>query len=338
MAEIVLGIEFGSSNVTISKKDEGLILKTPNVIAVKKDYSDNFVVEEIGEKAKNLIGKTDDRIAVFSPVCNGEIVSEKYATIMLKTLLDNLNIKRGIFSKLKIIITVPVGITQEQKKKYIDLCCNVGAKEVICIPKVFCSALGEKINIGANNAKLIVDVGGGTVDCAVINLNTIISGSTLEIGGKTMDSTIIDYIKQNFNTVIGEKTAQQIKEQIGSLYPNDNAHMVVNGVRLADNTPNTLTVTAKEVYEATHMFFDEVVKIIRATINSLEPEISADVVRNGIYVCGGYAKTVGLDKYIKNQLGGISVFISYDCESSICKGINKLLSHEDMLENILINL
>lgn len=338
MAEIVLGIEFGSSNVTISKKDEGLILKTPNVIAVKKDYNDNFIVEEIGEQAKNLIGKTDDRIAVFSPVSNGEIVSEKYASIMLKTLLDRLNIKRGIFSKLKIIITVPAGISQEQKKKYIDLCYNVGAKEVICIPKAFCTALGEKINIGANNAKLIVDIGGGTIDCAVINLNTIICGSTLEIGGKTMDATIIDYVKHNYNAVIGEKTAQQIKEQIGSLYPNDSAQMSVNGVSLVDNTPTTLTITAKDIYDATHMFFDEVIRVIRATINSLEPEVSSDVVRNGIYVCGGYAKTVGLDKYIKQQLGGISVFISYDCENSINKGINKLLTHEDMLEKIIANL
>lgn len=338
MAETVLGIDFGSSYVTISKREEGLISKTPNVIAVKKDYNNNFVIVDIGEPAKNLIGKTDDRIAVFSPVNNGEIISEKYAVHMLKTLFSRLNIKKGLFNKIKIVITVPVGSTEDQKKKYIDLCYNVGAKEVICVPKVFCTALGEDINIGANNAKLVVDIGGGTVDCAVINLNTIISGSTLSIGGRAMDATIIDYVKHKYQTVIGEKTAQQIKEQIGSLYPNDSAQMDVNGVNLSDNTPNTITITARDVYEATHLFYDEIIKIVRTTINSLEPEISSDVVRNGIYVCGGYAKTVGLDKYFKQQLGGINVFVSYDCENAVSKGINKLIVHEDLLENIISRL
>lgn len=338
MAEIVLGIDFGSSYISISKKGDGLILKTPNMVAVKKDMNNNFVVEEIGEQAKNLIGKTDDRISVFCPVNNGEIVSEKYASIILKSLLNKLNIKKGVFKRLKFIVTVPVGISDDEKQKYIDLCYNVGAKEVICIPKIFCTALGEKINIGANNAKLVVDIGGGTVDCAVINLNSIISGSTLSIGGKTMDATIIDFVKHKYQTIIGEKTAQQIKEQIGSLYPNDKAKMDVSGVSVLDNTPNNISITARDVFEATHMFYDEVIKIVRTTINSLEPEISSDVVRNGIYVCGGYAKTVGLDKYFKQFLGGINVFISYDCEDAVNKGINKLLINEDLLQNIISNL
>ena len=337
MAEIVLGLDFGSSYVSIIKKDVGLILKEPNVIAVKKDSNNSFVIEEIGEKAKTMLGKTDNRFAVFCPVNNGEIVSEKYASLVLSHFLTKLNIKRSLFTRLKFVVTIPVGISEEEKQKYINLCYSVGAKQVVCIPKIYASALGENINIGANNAKLVVDIGGGTVECAVINLNSIISGSTLCIGGKTMDATIVDYVKHKYNTLIGENTAENLKQQIGSLYPNDLATMDVSGVNLSDNTPVLISVSAKDIFEATHLFFDEIIKVVRTTINSLSPEISSDVVRNGIYVCGGYAKTVGLDKYIKNMLG-VNVFVSFDCENSLTKGLTKLLAHDDLLENILTKL
>ena len=335
MAETVLGIDFGCSNITIQNKN-GLLLKQPNVMAVKKIGEDvEFITA--GERAKTMLGKATDNVYVFYPVNAGEIVSVNYAILELKKIFKSLGLKFGFFSRLKVIAPIPSGISFEEQTKYTKLFKGVGAREVICIPKLFLTALGENINIGANSAKLIVDIGGGNVECGVINLNTLICSSSLGIGGRTLDLTIIDYIKQKYQIIIGENTAQTLKEQIFSLYASDTAKMDVNGVSSLDNSPVTITVFAKDIFEATHSFYDEIIKIIRTTISSLSPEISSDVVRNGIYVCGGLSKVPGLDKYFKQKLG-INVFISYESENSNIKGMSTLLLHSDILDNILKNL
>ncbi len=336
MAQTLLGMEFGNSYVSIVKQGEGLVLKQANLVAVKKEHNDysNYCV---GEKAKNLLGKTDDRIVVFSPVNGGEIISLPHAIYELKQYINQLQIKKNFFNKLKIILAISTAVSEEEKHKYIELCESVGAKEVLLVPKIICSALGENINISANNARLVVDIGGGTVECAVINLNTIIQGSTLQLGGRNLDTTIVDYVKQKYNAIIGIKVAQQIKEQIGSLYPNDSAEMEVNAVDVNTNTPMYIKVSAKDIYEATYMFLDEVIKIIKTTINTLSPEISSDVVRNGITICGGYSKMVGLEKYLRQKLG-LNILISDNSENATINGLNKLVNRQDLLEKILINL
>ena len=336
MAESTLGIDFGSSYISIIKKGEGLVLKEDNLVAVKKT-GDSYKSEEIGKKAKKMLGKTNDSIVVFSPCCSGEIISIPHASFVLKESLNKLSIKRNLFNKLKIIIAIPMGITKEEKLKYVEVCKSVGASEVYCIPKIFCTALGENINITANNARLIVDIGGGTVECAVINLGTIISGSTLCIGGRTMDTAIVDFVKQKYNTEIGLNTAQMLKEEIGSFYSNDNASMEINGVSLNNNVPVNITVTAKDIYNAVHLFLDEIVRIVQITINTLPPEISSDVVRNGVILSGGCSKMVGINKYLRQKLG-LNVIISDNSENAVSSGLNVLVNNNDLFNKILINL
>ncbi len=335
MAKITLGIDFGCFNLTIVAKD-GFVIKQPNVLAIKKTKDGNSLVA-IGEKAQELLGKTTDDTFVVYPVCGGEIVDLDYAKMMLRESLSKQGIKAGVFTKLKVITLVPSGIDEKEKEKYVELFKGVGAKEIICLPKIFATALGENINIGANSAKLIVDIGGGNVECSVINLNTLVCSSSLGIGGRTIDLTIIDYIKQKYGVIIGENTALMLKEQIFSLYESDTAKMDVNGVNYQDNTPVQITVTAHDIYDATHVFFDEVIRVIRATISSLSPEISSDVVRNGIYISGGLAKIPGLDKYFKKRLK-VNVFVSYETENVTIKGLSTLLTYKDILDNILANL
>lgn len=336
MTETILGLDFGSSYVSIAKKGEGLVLKEANLIAVKK-VQDGFINEKVGNQAKELLGKTDENTIVFSPVGFGEIISLNHASYVLKTFFKKLNIKTKLFNKIKIIALVPLGLNDEEKQKYIDACISAGANDVILVPQIMCSALGENINVGANNAHLVVDIGGGTIDCAVINLNSIICGSTLFVGGRSLDSSIIEYIKQQYGVLIGLKSAQMLKEEIGSLYPNDVAKMDVNCVNLQDNTPNVITVTAKDIFNATYMYLDEVVRIIEATINSLSPEISSDVVRNGIVVCGGYSKIPGLEKYLRQKLN-VKVIISNESNNSAVNGLVKLINTPQLLDNILSNL
>lgn len=335
MAEVTLGIDFGCSNITI-QNENGLLLKQPNIMAIKKIENEVEFISA-GQRAKTMLGKATDNVYVFYPVSAGEIVSVDYAILELKKIFSELGLKFGFFSRLKVITPIPSGIDEHEQKKYIDLFKGVGAKQVVCIPKIFLTALGENINIGANNAKLIVDIGGGNVECGVINLNSLICSSSLGIGGRTVDLTIIDYIKEKYQVMIGENTAQTLKEQIFSLYSTDTAKMEVKGVSSVDNTPANVVISAKDIFDATKVFYDEIIKVIRTTINSLSPEISSDVVRNGIYVCGGLSKIPGLDKYFKQQLG-INVFVSNESENASIKGMSVLLSHSDILDNILNNL
>lgn len=332
----ILGLDFGSSYVSIVKKGEGLILKEANLVSVKRTQN-GYVAEEVGNMAKNMMGKTDDNTVIFSPVGSGEIVSFSHAQYVLQSFIKKLNIKNGLFNKFSIILAVSSGLSDEAKQQYIDLATSVGAKNVILVPKIMCSALGENINVSANNAHLVVDIGGGTVDCAVINLNSIICGSTLSIGSRSLDSSIIEFIKQKYGVLIGPKVAQTLKEEIGSLYPNDTAEMNVNCVTLDTKTPSIVSVSAKDIFDATYMFLDEIARIIETTIATLSPEISSDVVRNGIVVCGGYSKMVGLEKYLRQKLN-LNVLISDESNNSAVNGLVKLVNRQDLLDKILENL
>ncbi len=336
MKQTVIGIDFGNSNVKIVKKDEGIILNQPNLLGLKKN-NENYACRYIGDSAKNMLGKTDDSVIIFSPINAGEIVNLDYAIIELKYFFKKLKIKTNFLNRLKIVMSIPTAINDEQKEKYYAMCKALKAKEIALVPQIMCCAIGEKINISANNARLYVNIGGGTVDCAVINLNTIIKGSTLSLGDRNLDSTIVDFIQQKYKASIGLNTAELLKEQIGSLYPNDSAQMEVNAVDINSNRPLLLSVSASDIYEATYMFLDEVVKIIKTTINTLSPEVSSDVVRNGVIVCGGYSKMIGIEKYLRQKLG-INVYISDDSNNSTISGLYTLINQDDLLQNILLNL
>ena len=193
--QTILGLDFGSSNVTLVKQNEGVILKEANLVSVKR-VEDGYVLNCVGNKASKFLGKNIDNIMTFSPVGFGEIVSPDYATILLKRLLDSVQIKPSILNKVKLVLVIPVGLSEDAKQKYIDLCSSVKIKDVIMVPSALVSAIGENINIGANSAKLVVDIGGGVIDCAVINLNHIVCGSTLALGGRTLDSAIVEYVQK----------------------------------------------------------------------------------------------------------------------------------------------
>ena len=334
--ETVLGLNFGSSVVSIAKKGEGLVLKEANLISAKKNGA-SLAIDRIGDTAKSVLGKTDSSTVVFSPVSFGEISSVEYATAMLKNFLSKLGIKHSMFSPIKFISTIPMGLSEVEKQKYIDICENVKAKDVVLIPRIYCCAVAENINIGANNANMIVDIGGGTIDCAVINLNTIISGSTLYIGGRSMDTSIVSYIKFKYGATIGLKTATTLKENIGSLYSNDLAKMEVTATDDKTNRPVQLVVSAKDIYDATYVYLDEIVKIIQTTLNTLPPEIANDVARNGVYVCGGYSKVPGLEKYLRQRLN-LPIKISDESNNAAANGLVKLVNTPELVDSIVKNL
>ena len=334
--EITLAIDIGSSNISIYQKNVGLVLKEPCLI-VAKQTSQGYVIRAVGKDAKNLQGKTDASTTIFSPIAEGVIKSEEYAEKLLKELIKKVVPNKSIFTKLKILVCVPTGIDTTEKEKYINLCYSVGAKEVIAIPKILTACYGLGINISANNAHFVVDMGGGSVDVGVINLNSIIEGATLGLGGRGMDTAIMEVLKDKYNIEIGAKTAQKLKEEIGSLFENDNASMEVSGINCTTKTPMTITCTAIDVQYAILPFINEIIKVLDVTINQLEPEISADVVRNGIYISGGLSKIAGIEKYLRNNLN-VAVYSVDNGEDACIYGAGRLLGDTKLLEKVLYEL
>lgn len=333
--QTILGLDFGSSYVNLVKQNEGLILKQANLVSVKR-AEDGYVLKCVGNESYKLLGKNYDNVMTFSPVGFGEIVSPEYATILLKQLFESVQIKPSLFNPIKLVLLIPVGLTDDEKQKYIDLCNSVKIKDIILIPSVISGAIGENINISANSAKMIVDIGGGTIDCAVINLNHIVCGSTLALGGRTLDSSIVEYIQKKYGATIGLKTAQHLKESIGSLYESDTSTEEVSCINNGTNLVDTVVISAHDIYEATSFFLDELVRVIEATISTLPSDLAGDVTRNGITITGGYSKMVGLEKYLRTRLK-INVLISDESSEATLNGLIKLVNNSTLLDQVAQN-
>ena len=191
--QTILGLDFGSSNIVVVMQNEGLILKESNLVSVRRT-TNGYTLECVGNQSNKLLGKTGDNITTFSPVGFGEIVSFDYAVILLKQLLEKIHLKPSFLNPIKLVLLLPVGMQEQEIQKYMELCHAVKIKDVVIVPGIIASALGENINISANSAKMVMDIGGGTIDCAVINMNHVVCGSTLALGGRTLDSMIVEFI------------------------------------------------------------------------------------------------------------------------------------------------
>lgn len=336
MAEISLAIDFGNSYTSIYKKHVGLVLKEPSLIACQNSEED-YVLKSLGQEAKAILGKTDERTVVFSPLSGGYIKSLDYAIVLLKHFIFKAIGKKKLFTKLKILATYPTGLPEEEITNYKKLFKACGASNVILIPKAIASAYGCNININSNNARLVLDIGGGTIDAAVINLNTVVEGATLSVGSKSLDNAIIEVIEDRYGTTIGIATAERIKEEIGSMFKNDTACVEVVGINLQTKGLQNIVVNAGDIYQSIALFVSEIVKLVPATINQLNPEINADIARNGIIVCGGFSKIAGLEKFLRNSLK-LPVTICDSSENATIFGAGKLLMHTNVLDNIIAEL
>lgn len=330
--QTILGLDFGSSNIVLVMQNEGLILKESNLVSVRRT-TNGYTLECVGNQSNKLLGKTGDNITTFSPVGFGEIVSFDYAVILLKQLLEKIHLKPSFLNPIKLVLLLPVGMQEQEIQKYMELCHAVKIKDVVIVPGIIASALGENINISANSAKMVMDIGGGTIDCAVINMNHVVCGSTLALGGRTLDSMIVEFIQKKYGVTIGLKTAQNLKEDIGSLYQNDSSTMQVSCIDNETMLVDTIEVSAKDVFDSMTMFLDELIRVIETTIIQLPPELAADVTRNGITITGGYSKIVGLEKYLRTKLG-INILVSNESDIAAQKGLTRLVNNINLLETV----
>ena len=296
-----IGIDLGTANTLVCLKGKGIILREPSVVAV--DIRTDTVLA-VGSQAKDMIGRTPGSIVAVRPLKDGVIADFKITAKMLQHFIRKA-VKPGIFSKPRVIICLPTGVTEVERKAVEDAAYQAGAKPpVILIEEPMAAAIGAGLPVDEPTGSMVVDIGGGTSEVAVISLGDIVTACSVRVAGDRFDEAILTHIKKKYNLLIGERTAEDIKIKIGSAFPYENEkNMVVKGRNLIDGLPKDITITSQEVRDAIADPLGIILEAIRTTLEKTPPELSADIIDNGIVLTGGGALRRGLDLLIAQETG-----------------------------------
>ncbi len=332
MNKFKYAIEIGGSYTKIFVKDEGFALCEPTLVAAEPS-PEGYQVIGLGLEAKKMMGKTSDAVEVFSPISNGKINNYEYLKELLSYFFSKLEFRKKHDS---IIVLVNCGLNQKDKETFLSLLYELGFKEVLLIPTVLCSCIGAGKNISSTKTNMIVNIGGANTDIAVINMNSIIKGATLGLGGRAVDVAIANTIAYNHGIVVGLGTSEKLKIEVGSLYPNDTLNMEVTGVDIESKVPRSYIISSADLLPVLEPFFDEIIRSIDVTITSLPPEISTDIINNGVIFAGGMSNISGLENYLKKNFR-YPFRIVEDAENVSILGAGKLLDDPVLLERIFEN-
>ena len=295
-----IGIDLGTANTLVYMKGKGVVMREPSVVAVdvKRD-----MVLAVGRDAKEMIGRTPGSIVAIRPLKDGVIADFEITATMLKYFIKSV-VKGGFFSRPRIIICIPSGVTEVERNAVEDAARQAGGKDVELIEEPMAAAIGAGLPVDSPMGNMVVDIGGGTSEVGIVSLGDIVASCSVRVAGDKFDEAIITYIKKKYNLLIGERTAEDIKIDIGSAYPYENeGSVMVKGRNLVDGLPKNIRITAAEVREALK---DPLMTIIDAILDTLEkspPELSADIIDNGIMLTGGGALLRGMDKLVEEQTG-----------------------------------
>lgn len=300
-----LGIDLGTANTLVYVKGKGIVLREPTVVAVN---TKTRVVEAVGNDAKNMMGRTPSSISVVRPLKDGVIADFSITQSMLKYFINKAT--SFLHSKPTVVICVPSGVTEVEKKAVVEATKNAGAREALLIEEPKAAALGADLPIDEPSGCMVVDIGGGTSEVAVLSLEGIVTTQSLRVAGDKIDEAIIDYVKKEHNLLIGETTAEDIKITIGAAYPREQeAFMEIRGRDLGEGLPKTITISSSGITEAIKEEVAAIIDSIKYALERTPPELAADVMDRGIYLTGGGALLYGLDKVIRLETG-IPVFIA----------------------------
>ncbi len=333
MRSFKYAVEMGGYCTTIYKLGEGVVLKEPTLVCAKPS-GDGYEIVALGEGAKNMVGKTADNVDVFTPISSGVISNFEYTSVLLHYFLGKVGFKEGFDS---LLMVVPSGVTVQDKQKLSNLCESVGARDFVLVPAVICAVIGAGREIGTSHVNMVVDIGGTECEVGVLNMNTIVKAVTLYIGGRGMDVAISNYIAYKKGLVIGLPTAENLKEEVASLYDNDDRKLVVGGVDIETKTPRTEIINSACLRPAIRPYIDEIIRVMDTSINLLPPEMTADIISSKILLTGGVTCLAGLKYYIETNLK-YPVEIADDPKYCTIMGAGKLISNPEKLQNILENL
>ncbi|TAE92913.1 MAG: rod shape-determining protein [Verrucomicrobia bacterium] len=324
-----IGIDLGTANTLVCVKDQGIVLREPSVVAVRAGTNE---VLAVGDDAKRMLGRTPGDIVAIRPLKDGVISDFRVTEAMLRHFIKKVNTRRRTNSR--VVIAIPSGITEVEKRAVRESAEMAGAREVYLIEEPMAAAIGVGLPVQDAAGNMIVDIGGGTTEVALISLSGIVYARSVRVAGDEFDESIISYMKRNYNLMIGERTAEDIKMRIGSAAPlPKELTMEVKGRDLVAGLPKTITITSQEVRDAMSDPLSQVIDGIRTTLERCPPELAADLVDRGIVLAGGGALLKGLDRLIREETG-LPVHIAEDPLSAVAEGTGKALQEMSLLRRI----
>jgi rod shape-determining protein MreB len=331
-----LAIDLGTANTCVYVRGKGIVLREPSVVAVKKDVRGNNVLLAVGQDAKRMLGKTPGNIQAIRPMKDGVIADFEVTEAMLRHFISKVHNSRRLV-RPRIIVCVPTGITQVEKRAVKESAQSAGAREVYLIEEPMAAAIGANLPIQEPTSNMVVDIGGGTTEVAVISLSGIVYSKSVRVGGDKMDESIITYVKRKYNMLIGESSAEEIKIRIASAYPMDpEQEMNVKGRDLVTGIPQNIVITSEDVRKAISEQVDSIVQAVRIALEQTPPELAADIVDRGIVLTGGGALLKGLDQLLREETS-LPITVVDDPLSTVVMGTGKALDNIGILKEVCVD-
>lgn len=331
-----LAIDLGTATTLVYVRGKGVVLNEPSVVAIRRDAQGAGRVVAVGTEAKMMLGKTPGNIVAIRPMKDGVIADFEVTEAMLRYFIRKVHNRRA-FVRPRVIVGVPSGITQVERRAVRESAESAGAREVYLIEQPMAAAIGAGLPITEPVCNMVVDIGGGTTDVAVISLAGIVYSKSVRVGGDKMDASILHYIKRKYNLLIGERTAEQIKIELGNAYPDEGDPRIadVKGRDLVDGIPKTIQITSDEVREAIQEQIDTIVETVKLALEQMPPELAADIVDRGIVLTGGGSQLRNLDYVIRMETG-LPVTLTENPVSTVVLGSGKALEDIDILRDVLM--
>jgi rod shape-determining protein MreB len=328
-----LAIDLGTANTLVYMKNKGIVVNEPSIVAINKL---NGEIEAVGKEAKEMLGRTPGNIVAIRPMKDGVIADFKVTERMLNYFIQKAH-GRKMLVHPRIVIGVPSEITQVEKRAVMDSAYRAKASEVILVEQAMMAAIGAGLPITEPSGNMVVDIGGGTTDVAVISLSGIVYSRSVRVAGNEIDDAIMQFMKRKYNLLIGERTAEQIKIEIGSAYPLDKPlTMEIKGRNLIEGVPKTVTINDTEIREALSECIDTIMNAIRVALERTPPELSADISDRGIVLTGGGARIKNLDRRIREETG-LPVSVAEDPLASVVLGTGRMLTDFKLLRRVAID-
>jgi rod shape-determining protein MreB len=325
-----IGIDLGTANTLVYVKDQGIVLREPSVVAVKAGTNE---VLAVGDDAKRMLGRTPGNIVAIRPLKDGVIADFEITEAMLRHFIQKVHNRRGV-ARPRVVVAVPSGITEVEKRAVKESSQQAGAREVYLIEEPMAAAIGVGLPVQEASGNMIVDIGGGTTEVALISLSGIVYSRSVRVAGDELDESIMQYMKRAYNLMFGERTAEEIKIRIGSAHKmGKEMTMEVKGRDLVAGLPKTITVTSDEIREAMVEPLNTIIDSVRVTLERCPPELSADLVDRGMVLAGGGALLRGLDKLLAEETG-LPVHVADDPLSAVAEGAGRVLNELSFLRKV----
>ncbi|HEC2763244.1 TPA: rod shape-determining protein [Campylobacter jejuni] len=329
-----MGIDLGTANTLVLVKDKGIVINEPSVVAVERErYGSKAKILAVGKEAKDMVGKTPGNIEAIRPMKDGVIADFDMTEKMIRYFIEKTH-RRKSFLRPRIIISVPYGLTQVERKAVRESALSAGAREIFLIEEPMAAAIGASLPIQEPKGNLVVDIGGGTTEIGVISLGGLVISKSIRTAGDKLDMSIVNYVKEKYNLIIGERTGEEIKITIGSAIqlPKE-LSMVVKGRDQVSGLLSRIELTSEDVREAMREYLKEIADALKMVLEMIPPDLASDIVENGVVLTGGGALIRGLDKYL-SEIVRLPVYIADEPLLAVAKGTGKALEEISLLQQL----